>query len=283
MSTNSTNPLSQFFRQPSIFLKLPSGGKWWPDGSLDLPITGEVAVCSMTAGDELLLKTPDALLNGQGMISVIQSCCPAILDAWQMPSVDVDAVLISIRNATYGSMMSFDSRCPSCAENNEHEVDLTNLMDQQKFADYSGIIQHGELKIKLQPQPYYDLNRANAVSFEEQKLAQVLEQMKDLDLATRAAQMDQSVARLIKLNIDSLTASTEYIELQDDRRVTNREFIHEFYSNTNAVLSKKIKEKLNSIHQESKTAPLQLKCMECEQQYSTELTFDYSSFFGKGS
>ena len=32
----------------------------------------------MTAKDEMMFKTPDALLNGQATVDVIQSCIPAI-------------------------------------------------------------------------------------------------------------------------------------------------------------------------------------------------------------
>jgi hypothetical protein len=60
---------------------------------------------SMTTKDEITLKTPDALLNGQGVVNVIESCCPAIKDAWAMPSIDVDATLIAIRIASYGNQM----------------------------------------------------------------------------------------------------------------------------------------------------------------------------------
>jgi hypothetical protein len=34
----------------------------------------------MTAKDELMFKTPDALLNGQSTVEVVKSCIPAIQD-----------------------------------------------------------------------------------------------------------------------------------------------------------------------------------------------------------
>ena len=101
------NPLAKHFRQPVIYLKLPSGGAYWPDGSIDLPLNNEIPVLAMSTKDEIVLKTPDALLNGQGVVNVIQSCCPNIKDAWKMPSVDVDATIIAIRIASYGNQMDF--------------------------------------------------------------------------------------------------------------------------------------------------------------------------------
>jgi hypothetical protein len=53
----STNPLAKHFRQASIYFKLPSGGQYWPPGSLDLPPNSEIGVMSMTTKDEITLKT----------------------------------------------------------------------------------------------------------------------------------------------------------------------------------------------------------------------------------
>ena len=95
-----SNPLSQWFRQPKIFVKLPSGGTYYAQGALDKSSTGEYPVYAMTAKDELMFKTPDALLSGQSTVEVIQSCIPAIQDAWRMPSLDIEAALIAIGVAT---------------------------------------------------------------------------------------------------------------------------------------------------------------------------------------
>ena len=55
------NPLAKHFRQPAIYLQLPSGGKYWPDGSIDLPLNGQIPVYPMTTRDEISIRTPDAL------------------------------------------------------------------------------------------------------------------------------------------------------------------------------------------------------------------------------
>jgi hypothetical protein len=64
----------------------------------------------MTAKDELMLKTPDALMNGQATVEVIKSCVPSIKNPWHMPSIDIDTILIAIRIATYGENMEFSSK-----------------------------------------------------------------------------------------------------------------------------------------------------------------------------
>lgn len=55
IGTNS-NPLKKYYRQPKQFVKLPSGYKFYPEGSIQVPESGEVAVYPMTAKDEMLLN-----------------------------------------------------------------------------------------------------------------------------------------------------------------------------------------------------------------------------------
>ena len=52
MVSNSPNPLSSFMRQPKIYIRLPSGGQYWPAGSIIPTENGEFPVYSMTARDE---------------------------------------------------------------------------------------------------------------------------------------------------------------------------------------------------------------------------------------
>jgi len=113
--TQTSNPLRQFFRQPAIYLKLPSAGRYWPAASLDLPANGELPIYPMTAIDEITYRTPDALFNGQAVISVIQSCVPAIKNAWHVPNIDLSPLLIAIRIASQGHEMGLNAVCPACS------------------------------------------------------------------------------------------------------------------------------------------------------------------------
>ena len=99
------NPLISLMRQPKIYIRLPSNGRYWSEGSLNTTTNGEYPVYSMTARDELMLKTPDALLNGQAVVDVIQSCMPNVNDAWAIPNIDLDVILVAIRLATFGEQL----------------------------------------------------------------------------------------------------------------------------------------------------------------------------------
>lgn len=60
----SDNPLKSIYRSKSIYLKLPSQGKFYPSG-VKLSVDNEIGVMSMTTTDEINLKSPDALFNGK--------------------------------------------------------------------------------------------------------------------------------------------------------------------------------------------------------------------------
>lgn len=281
MENQRTNPLAGHFRQPAIYLKLPSRGRWWSENALTLPANGELPIFPMSAKDEIILRTPDALLNGQGIVNVIQSCCPNIHDAWGMPSVDVDAVLIAIRIATYGNGMSFDSKCPHCTESNTHEVDLGNTLAGLETPDYNQTINYKDLKIKLKPQHYFRVNQNNMIDFEEQKLMNLLSDS-DLDAVVKAQQITESMDRLLTLGTESCAHSTEHVELGDGTRVTDVEFIKEFYQNAESSVLKLLRERINEFVETAKPKGLKLICQNCARDYPVDLTFDYSNFFDKG-
>lgn len=281
MESSSKNPLSSYFRHAAIYLKLPSGGRWWGSGSLQLPDNQELAVFPMTAKDEIVLKTPDALMNGQGIVDVIQSCCPAIKNAWDMPSVDVDAVLISIRIASYGNMMTFDSSCPHCTARNSHEVALDGVLSEVRCPGYDQQIAYRDLKIQLRPQPYFQVNRSNIIQFEEAKILNTLNDT-TIDPEEKAKLISISVQKLADAGIDMCAYATEYIELPDGSKVTAIEHIKDFYHNAEKDLINHFQETFNVFNEQTKIKPRMLQCEECSKEYQVEVNFDYSNFFGKG-
>jgi len=104
------NPLQKFFRQPKVYVSLPSKGLYYEPGSL-IGDYNNVPVFAMSGMDEIIMKTPDALFTGEATAKVIESCCPYIKNAKTMPSIDIDALLIAIRIATFGEKMTVTQTC----------------------------------------------------------------------------------------------------------------------------------------------------------------------------
>jgi hypothetical protein len=236
----------------------------------------------MTSADEITLKTPDALMNGSGIVSVIQSCCPSVIDGWKMPSVDVDALLIAIRIASYGNTMTISTACPHCKEEHDHDINLGDINSQIKCPNYDTPVEYDGLKIKLQPQQYFGVTRNNIVQFEERRITDTLsdsniaEEIKDV-------RIKESMRKLLDLNNDMLVDSTEYIETEDGVRVKDPEFLKEFYRNAESRVTRDLQGRLAEIAKEAEMPAITLACTSCTQSYNVPLEFDYSRFFDLGS
>ena len=279
MDQKSSNPLSKHFRQPSIYIKLPSNGKYWPEGSLDLPVNREMPVYPMTARDEITIRTPDALMNGQSTVNVIQSCCPSVVDAWSMPSIDVDTLLLAIRIASYGNKMNVDSSCPKCGEGESFDVDLGSLLSTIRLPDYETPVEADGLIIKLRPLLYQEVSRVNQISFTEQQIIRTVSS-DNLSDDEKKAKYDTLLKKMSELNIDVCKLSTLSITTDNGSIVVDQEFIKEFYENAESSVTKKIQVRLSELATEANLKPLDIECRQCSNKYQSPLTFDYANFFG---
>jgi hypothetical protein len=280
--TTTSNPLRQFFRQPAIYMSLPSKGNHWPAGSLDMPVNGELPVFPMTALDEIAYRTPDALFNGQAVVGVIQSCMPNIRDAWQTPAVDLNAILVAIRIASYGHEMEFGTQCPACNTETDYTVDLRNIMDSLKSADYSQPIRHGDLEIYLQPMSYANQTETNKMQFEQQKRIQLIQTSSELTDEQKIEELNKSLMVITKLTTDALKWSVSAIRTPS-ALVTEPEFVAEFLDNCDRRLFESIKRQIIKLREGSEVQPLQIKCSECGHEYQQLLTMDQASFFADAS
>ena len=122
--TQDTNPLGKYYRQPQIYITLPTKGKYYPADVYTPSETGEIPVFPMTAMDELAFKTPDSLISGQSTVDVIKSCVPNLKNPWKMTNYDTDSILLAIRVATYGEMMNMSFTGPGTSIKVDHPVNL---------------------------------------------------------------------------------------------------------------------------------------------------------------
>ena len=271
------NPLAKHFRQPAIYLKLPSGGKFWPQKTLNLPPNGEIPIFPMTAQDEILLKTPDALMNGEGMLSVIQSCCPNIIDARQMPSVDIDAVLLAIRIASYGNQMEFDVVCPSCQEELSYNIDVQEILSRIRMPTFQPFYLKG-LTFNFKPQPYSSVNDIALRNFEESRIVQTLNN-ENISIEEKKRIIDAQVKRLTNISVNSLANSTESITTADGTVVTNLDQITEFYHNCESKILKDVQGQLNKLFDSISIKSQQANCSKCQVLLEVPLEFNNSNFF----
>jgi predicted DNA binding CopG/RHH family protein len=277
----TNNPLQQYFRQPSIYIRLPSNGQFYPPGSLEPSPNGEYPVLPMTAVDEMAYRTPDALFNGAAVVSVIQSCVPNIQNAWAVPAVDIDTILVAIRIASYGHNMEFSSTCPYCNEESEREMDLRQVIDQIKAPDYNEPVQAGDMQIFFKPMTYKNLNDNNQLQFEEQKLLQLLPDT-EVENAEKVRLLGEALKKLTEVTIKALTQSIGAVKTPT-ALVSESEYIEEFLKNCDRVVFNRIRDFIINIKGQAEMQPVKITCDACSKEYEQQLTLDMSSFFAVAS
>lgn len=277
------NPLRRYFRQPAIYIKLPSDGNFYPEGSLDMPPNRELPVYPMTAMDEITYRTADALFNGSAVVNVIKSCVPNIKDPWQVPNVDIDTILIGMRIASFGHEMPFDSTCPHCANENSFGLDLRTLLDNIKAPDYNSTVDVGDMQIFFRPLSYLEANKNNLAQFEDQKLLEVLPNT-DMSDDEKMRLINQAFLKLSKLTIDAIAKSISLIKVGDEM-VMDPAYIEDFVSNCDRDIFNKIRDRIVSIKEETELKPIKVSCQhhECQQPYETPFTLDVANFFASAS
>lgn len=273
----SNNPLSSYFRQPSIYLKLPSNGKFYPENALDMPPNGELPIYPMTAIDEITYRTPDALYNGSAVINVIKSCVPNILNPWSIPAIDFDAILASIRIASYGHSMEVDTTCPECKETTNFSLDLRSVLDQLKSPDFSKSLAIGDLEVFFKPLTYKEINDNSIVQFEEQKLSSVLEDA-EMEEDEKLKRLSQAFNNMTELTIKALAESINYIQTPENI-VREQEHINDFLHNCDREIFNRIRDFVVNMKNDTELKPLQIKCPECDYEYEQPFTLDMSNFF----
>lgn len=279
--SKSSNPLSQYFRQPAIYLRLPSQGRFYPKDALDLTPTNEFPVYPMTALDEISYRTPDALFNGEAVVNVIQSCIPNIKNAWEMPSVDLTSVLTSIRIASYGHNLEIEAQCPNCGENNEFEADLRALLDGIRPLDFSAPLSVGDLTIMFKPMSYKESNINNSSSFEQQKIIRTIYST-DLPEEEKLNTLNKAMSQITELTMQALKSNIAVIKTPT-AMVVEPEFIEEFIRNCDRELFNKIRDHIIELRQSSEMPPMHIECPSCSHKFTQTLTLDQTSFFDSAS
>jgi hypothetical protein len=250
------NPLLSVLRQPKIYIRLPSGGKYWAEGSLNVSVNGEYPVYSMTARDELTFKTPDALMNGQAIVDVIQSCMPNVLNAWEAPQVDLDTILVAIRLATYGETLTLKITHPTIDGDTNYEVNVREILEQlQGQVDWEDRFEvTPELVVYLKPLNYRSQTSAQIGEFDTQRLISVI---KDSETSEddKVKAFQTAFAKLTAKTISIIGQAIYKIE-STAGVVEDPDFIQEFIEKCDSKVFEKIKNRLGILNEANQLKPM---------------------------
>jgi len=273
--TDNTNPLGKYYRQPQIYVKLPSNGKYYSPDVFIPTETGEIPILPMTAKDELAFKTPDAMMNGQSTVDVIKSCVPAFKNPWKMVNYDTDTLLLAIRIATYGETMDINFAVPVTNESTSTTVNLPALLETvSKIDPQDHATTKSGFKIRIQPLTYDKLSKIQIAQFEQQKIY------------TNVVDSGESYKKMQNINVELLIESIAEITTPEDQTVSDGKQIFDFIANCDTKITREIENVLNDLRSQCSIKPLQLKATEDQikkgvpASYEVPVTFDTANFFG---
>jgi len=279
------NPLVGMMRQPKIYIRLPSGGNFWPEGSIVMPENGEFPVYSMTAKDELSLKIPDALMNGQAVVDVIQNCMPNIKNAWECPNLDMDVILIAIRIATYGEFMTVPINIAEFSS--EYQADLRQVLDQlqNQISWTSEVLINEDLTVYVRPINYKTMTSSALQTFETQKIIQLIND-DSYSEEEKLKVFKESFNKLNQLTIGVINDSVYHIE-SSQGATSDPKFISEFLNNTDKEIFDAIKNHIGAMRENNTVKPMTIDTTEemraagvTIDKVEIPIQFDPAHFFG---
>ena len=277
---NKESPLKKYRRQPKLYFSLPSNGKWYNENIVADGTYSDLAVFSMTASDEILYKTPDALINGQATAKTVSSCIPAILNPWQIKTLDIDAILVAIRMSSYGEDMAVNARCRKCGAENTYEVGLQKYLDYFSTRTFESKLQYENFTLHLEPLTYQRWTELQKEQMSYQRA---------LNLNVSKIEDEEQKEKYIQDLIDKIneTLATGVLEQVtkievDGQTETDRSEIYEFLENQEVGLFHAIKKLIEKNTEHWKLPLEKTKCEACGNEDETRISLDTADFFAQG-
>jgi hypothetical protein len=274
--------LKDFYRSPKLYIQLPSGGKFYNDDVIDWPESGELPILAMTPRDELIVRNPDALLNGDAVLKVVESCVPTIKKPAEIIAPDMELILVAIRAASEKDRtLTVNRDCPECEHENSFDMDLSiAVQDFEEIKSLSEFTLSNGLEIGIRPANYlYSIKTAKAMLEQANKLAKISnEDFENED--ERIADIGIAFEKLAQFNYGVLVNSIRYIKIPDsDVVVDEYEEIVEFVDNIESTLGKEIDTAVSSINNGGINKVHKTACVECNAEYEVPIDFDPVTFF----
>lgn len=273
------NPLKQYFRQFKLWLKLPSGTSYYEPGVVNFSELGEVGVMPMTGKDELILKNPDALLNGEALIEVIRSCVPGVANPRMLLTNDIDALITAVRYATYNDGLETELSCPKCRHNNLFKLDLQYSLDNMSYLDpeYTVNLDSG-LTVFVKPYGFPELLGGLHAQFEQSKLTRAVES-DTISEEQRLKMFSTAFKELSTVTFNLMCNSV--VRVVDESQgidVKDREFIRDFLFNIEKKNVDLISDLIKEINQIGIKRSFTARCEKCEHQWESEIDFNPVNF-----
>ena len=276
----TANPLIAAYKKPAMYIQLPSEGKYY-DPKPKLSVDGELAVYPMSARDELISKTPDALFNGEATVAIIQSCCPDIPNPRQMPVNDLLVVLLGIRAASYGKDLEVDIKCTECNHINQMAVDSNVLLSkvEENNTDPNVILDNNFI-VEVKPYTIEDRTRLQIQQVKQQQIIAGLVEAENSGDANIQETFGKTFVEIAELTVELISNCIIQVIVPDaEEPITEHEFIYEWLKQITRKDYEAIRETVEALSANNIDTQMEAKCLECGKDYKTNIELDIAGFF----
>jgi hypothetical protein len=272
------NPLSDFYREKSIFVKLPTGGKWYKQKP-KLTADGEIGIMPMTMKDEMLFKIPDSLYNGESLYEVLKSIVPDIADPYEISIPDVDVILLASRAVSTDTELPIDAKCPHCGEITSYSINIPAILSKIKSITSDTEVEIKNLVIKLRPNTLASVTASSMQGVESARLLAAV----GTENSDNKNLLQRSLEKATAAGIGVLADSIESIQLPDGTIVTDQVHIMQWVANSDSTTTNVIKKLSMDLNKNGIQNEFPFSCSneECAKEFVSSVEFNPTFFFTK--
>lgn len=235
---------------------------------------------AMTGQDELILKNPDALLNGQALIEVVTSCAPAVHRPADLVANDIDAIMTAIRFATYDNGIETSINCPKCGSQNSFNLDLGFALDTMTFLSQDGYqigLDNG-LTLHLRPYKFPEIIKGLHSQFDQSRMIKAINNQ-SISEEERTSALGSALKNMSKTTFELTCCAVYKITSEDGTlSITDRQYIDEYLRNVEKPIIDKISNLIETMGAIGVNRQYSVTCSNCSNQWQAELDLNPVNF-----
>lgn len=253
----SFNPLLTSLKLPGQTVRLPSNGIFYKNGELEDNVkNGEIHVFPLNAYHEILLKSPDFLLNGMAVEKVFSDCIPEVKKPLELITKDVDFLFVCLRKVTFGESIEFEYThyCDKAKKHN-YIINISEMLNKTIRIDPTTVDDKFEVKldngfvVKTNPLKFNNFITLN--------------QIPSSTLVTPEEKF--------KYIVESLLTTISSVQVNNEHEVTDKSMIKEWLEKLSANDVRNITSKINDSSQWGPVFSTSCKCKDCNDDFSIDV------------
>ena len=292
-----SNPLLDDIRTtsviPTVEIALPTKGHFYAPGEvLDEGVDpDEVTILPISILDESTFADPMMMISGHAISKMIRRVCPQVISPGDLSELDVQAILIASRIASYGPTMRLTAECPTekCDHKNTIEINLNEHI--QRFSPYTAEelllfqvdLPEVKQKVQLAPMTYVDTVDINLASM---RIAQGLGDFAEPDQSATSLDpifLETYVTvfqKSLMTNLEAVVGSIQYVNTSTGQTVHDRDTIREWLMELVKPSMSRITNRIAEINTAIKErSMLEYQCQNCGTVHKTMLELDPQKLF----